>query len=96
MNSDNNTHTGSSFESWLEENDLLDDVTSFAIKEILAMQIAEEMKKKGFTKSRMAKIMNTSRSQVDRLLDPGNNSATLETLMKAAKAVGKELRLELV
>jgi hypothetical protein len=45
MNSDDNPHTGSSFESWLEENDLLEDATSFAIKEILAMQIAEEMKK---------------------------------------------------
>jgi plasmid maintenance system antidote protein VapI len=60
------------------------------------MQIAGEMKKKGLTKSRMAEIMQASRSQVDRLVDPNNNSATPETLMRAAKAVGRELRLELV
>jgi len=96
MNSDSNPHIGSSFDSWLEENDLLEDASSFAIKEIIALQIAEEMKRKGISKSHMAEIMHTSRSQVDRLLDPNNNSATLETLMKAAKAVGKELRLELI
>lgn len=54
------------------------------------------MKKKGITKARMAEMMETSRAQIDRLLDPTNNSATLENLMRAAKVVGRQLRLELV
>jgi plasmid maintenance system antidote protein VapI len=54
------------------------------------------MKERGLTKSRMAELMHTSRAQLDRLLDPNNGGATLETLMRAAKVVGRELRLELV
>jgi predicted XRE-type DNA-binding protein len=91
-----NSHIGSSFESWLDEQGIRDEVTAAAIKEVIAMQIAAEMKRKRITKSRMAEMMRTSRAQVDRLLDPGNGSATLDTLMRAAKAVGRELRLELV
>ena len=54
------------------------------------------MKSKGISKTKMAEMMHTSRTQIDRLLDPKNNSATLETLMRAAKMVGRNLRLELV
>jgi plasmid maintenance system antidote protein VapI len=54
------------------------------------------MKKQRITKARMAGLMQTSRAQIDRLLDPDNDSATLETLMRAARVVGRELRLELV
>ncbi len=54
------------------------------------------MKDKGLTKAKMAELMNTSRTQVDRLLDPANGSATLESLLRAAKIVGRELRVELV
>jgi antitoxin HicB len=89
-------HIGSSFESWLDEQGIREEATAAAIKEVIAMQLAAEMKRKRITKSRMAEIMKTSRAQVDRLLDPKNGSATLETLMRAAKAVGRELRLELV
>jgi antitoxin HicB len=71
-------------------------VTAAAVKAVIAEQIAVEMKKKRITKSRMAELMHTSRAQVDRLLDPGNSSATLETLIRAARVVGRELRLELV
>jgi predicted XRE-type DNA-binding protein len=91
-----NPHVGSTFESWLDEQGIRGEVTAAAIKEVIAAQIAAEMKKKGITKARMAEMMETSRAQIDRLLDPKNNSATLETLVRAAKVLGRELRLELV
>jgi len=91
-----NPRLGSTFESWLDAQGVREEVTAAAIKEIIAEQLAEEMKRKGISKTRMAAMMETSRAQVDRLLDPKNSSATLETLMRAAKAVGRELRLELI
>lgn len=89
-------HIGSTFESWLDEQGLREEVTAAAIKEVIAAQLAAEMKKKGITKARMAEMMETSRAQIDRLLDPNNSSATLETLVRAAKVVGRQLKLELV
>ncbi len=94
--SDKSLHVGSTFESWLDEHDLREEVTAAAIKSIIAEQIAAAMKERGLSKSRMAELMHTSRAQLDRLLDPDNGSTTLETLMRAAKAVGRELSLELV
>ena len=91
-----NPHIGSSFESWLDENNLREEVTTAAIKAVIAHQLAAEMKKKRITKQRMAKLMNTSRAQLDRILDPDNGSATIESLQRAAKIVGRELRLQLV
>ncbi|MBG0808800.1 XRE family transcriptional regulator [Methylosinus sp. H3A] len=91
-----NPHIGSTFESWLDEQGLREEVTAAAIKEVIAAQLSAEMKKKGITKARMAEMMETSRAQIDRLLDPKNNSATLETLVRAAKVVGRRLRFELV
>ncbi|MGB5084990.1 MAG: helix-turn-helix transcriptional regulator [Methylocystis silviterrae] len=91
-----NPHVGSTFENWLDEQGIREEVTAAAIKEVLAEQLAAEMTKKGITKARMAEMMETSRAQIDRLLDPTNNSATLETLMRAAKVLGRQLRLELV
>jgi antitoxin HicB len=96
MTKKKNPHVGSTFESWLDEQGIREEVTAAAIKEVIAEQLAAEMKKKGITKSRMAEMMETSRAQIDRLLDPTNSSATLETLMRAAKVVGRQLRLELV
>ncbi|HEY8163127.1 MAG TPA: helix-turn-helix transcriptional regulator [Methylocystis sp.] len=96
MTNKQNPHVGSTFESWLDEQGIRGEVTAAAIKEVIAAQIAAEMKKKGITKARMAEMMETSRAQIDRLLDPKNNSATLETLVRAAKVLGRELRLELV
>jgi antitoxin HicB len=90
-----NPHIGSTFESWLDEKGLREEVTASAIKSVIAEQIAAAMKERGLTKSRMAELMHTSRAQLDRLLDPTNGSATLETLMRAAKVIGRELRLEL-
>jgi antitoxin HicB len=89
-------HIGSSFESWLDEAGLREEVTAAAIKSVIARQLAAEMKKKKLTKKRMAELMQTSRAQLDRLLDPENGSATIETLQRAARIVGRELRLELV
>ena len=96
MTKKKNPHIGSTFESWLDEKGIREEVMAAAIKEVIAGQLVEEMKKKGITKIRMAELMQTSRAQVDRLLNPKNNSATLETLMRAAKVVGRQLRLELV
>ena len=90
-----NPHIGSTFESWLDEAGIREEVTAAAVKSVIAAQIGEEMKKRHITKSRMAVLMATSRIQIDRLLDPDNGSATLETLMRAARAVGRELRVEL-
>jgi antitoxin HicB len=63
---------------------------------VIARQLASEMKKKRITKQRMTELMKTSRAQVDRLLDPDNGSATIESLQRAARVVGRELRLQLV
>ena len=91
-----NPHIGSTFESWLDEKGLREDVTAAAVKSVIADQIAAAMKERGLTKSRMAAMMHTSRAQLDRLLDPSSGSVTLETLMTAARAVGRELRVELL
>jgi antitoxin HicB len=91
-----NPHIGSSFDSWLEETGIREEVTAAAIKAVIARQLASEMKKRKITKQRMALLMKTSRAQVDRLLDPDNGSATIESLQRAAKIVGRELRLVLV
>jgi antitoxin HicB len=91
-----NPHIGSTFESWLDEAGIREEATAAAVKATIAMQISEEMKKQHINKAQMAKLMETSRAQLDRLLDPNNGGATIETLMRAARAVGRELRLELV
>jgi antitoxin HicB len=96
MKKKKNPHIGSTFESWLDEAGIREEVTAAAVKAVIARQITEEMKKQRITKARMAGLMHTSRAQVDRLLDPENGSARLETLMRAARIVGRELRLELV
>ncbi len=95
MTIETNPHLGSNFTSWLDEQGFREEVTAAAIKSVLAEQLHAAMKEKGLTKARMAELMQTSRSQVDRLLNPKNGSATLETLLRAAKIVGRELRVEL-
>jgi len=91
-----NRLVGSTFESWLDEAGLREEVTVAAIKAVIARQLAREMKKKKLTKKRMAELMKTSRAQLDRLLDPDNGNATIESLQRAARIVGRELRMELV
>ena len=87
---------GSSFDSWLRDEGLYEEVSATAIKRVLARQVEEAMQHKGLTKAEMARRMHTSRAAIDRLLDPTNDAVTLGTLRKAAAAVGREIRLELV
>ena len=87
-------HHGSSLESLLAEEGILEEVEVEATKKVIAAQIAEAMKEKGLTKTAMAELMETTRSQLDRLLDPNNDSVTLATLKRAAKTLGKTLRVE--
>ena len=86
---------GGRFNDFLEEEGILEECTQSAIKKVLSWQIEQEMKKKKLSKSAMAKKMSTSRSSLDRLLDPDNESVTLYTLKKAAQVVGRKIRLEL-
>lgn len=86
---------GGSFESFLIEQGSLTETTSRAIKRVLAYQLEQAMQKQSLTKRALAAKMQTSRSQVDRVLDPENEGVTLKTLMDAAKAVGRELKIEL-
>ena len=84
------------FDDFLAEQGLLQACEGHAIKEIIAEQLAAAMKENGLTKSAMAERMHTSRRQLDRLFDPSIQSVTLETLRRAASAVGRTLRVELV
>jgi predicted XRE-type DNA-binding protein len=94
--SDDNPHFGSSFESFLEEEGIAAEVNTAAIKQVLAWQIEQAMKEQGISKSQMAKRMNTSRAYLDRFLDPANDKVQLDTMQRAAAALGLKLRLELV
>ena len=85
---------GSSFDSWLREEGIQEEVTAGAIKRVVARQVQAAMAEGGLSKAEMARRMHTSRSQLDRLLDPENESVTLATLQKAATAIGREVRLE--
>lgn len=91
-----NPHIGSTFESFLEEQGILEEVDVLAQKRVIAWQIEQAMDEQGITKVEMAERMHTSRTQVDRLLDPDNNKVQLDTLQRAAKAVGRALKVELV
>lgn len=83
------------FDEFLASQGILEECEERAIKEIIAAQLAEAMREKGITKTAMAERMHTSRRQLDRLLNPEESSATLDTLLRAAKAVGRTLRIEL-
>ena len=87
---------GSLVEDWLKEEGIYEEATTAAIKRVLAWQLEQAMKEGKLTKSAMARRMETSRPQLDRLLDPDNGNVTLDTLAKAAAAVGRKVRLELV
>ena len=92
----NNCHLGSAFDDFLEQEGILNEVTEVALKRVLAWQVEQAMKERGLTKSKMAKSMQTSRAALDRLLDPEYESVTLRTLDKAARAVGKRIKIDLV
>jgi antitoxin HicB len=91
-----NQHIGSSLDEFLKEEGILEEARAVALKETLAWQVQQAMEKDKISKVEMARRMHTSRAALDRLLDPANASVTLQTLTRAAHAVGRDLRIELV
>lgn len=86
---------GSDFDDFLRDEGILEEADAVATKRVIAYQIAQEMEKAHISQSELARRMNTSRSSVERLLDPANLSVTLVTLERAASAVGKRLKVQL-
>lgn len=84
-------HTGSTFDSFLEEEGIREEVEAVAVKRVIAWQLAEAMRKKKKTKQALAKELNTSRSQLDRLLDPQNIAVSLDAITRAARVLGKRI-----
>ncbi len=87
---------GSSFEDYLAEQGTLEETTASAVKRVLAWQLEQAMERKQISKSAMARAMCTSRSQLDRILDPDNDHIRLDTLTAAANVLGLNLRIELI
>ncbi len=96
MTKNKNPHIGSSLDDLLEADGIAEDVMAVAIKRTVALQIEHEMTTQEISKSEMARRMKTSASQLARLLDPDNDRVQLDTLIKAASAVGRSLNVELV
>jgi predicted XRE-type DNA-binding protein len=90
-----NPHLGSPFDDFLKDEGLHDEARVHAIKRVLAWQIEQAMTEQSLSKTEMAKRMNTSRAQLDRLLDPQNDKVQLDTLQRAASALGRKLHVEL-
>ena len=90
-----NKHIGSDFDDFLQEEGLLTEAEATAVKRVLAHQIEKEMAERRISKSALARVMQTSRSSLDRLLDPENASVTLLTLESVALALGKRLKVQL-
>lgn len=90
-----NQHWGSTLDEFLHEEGIYETAKAEAVTRVISWQIAEEMRKRGITKTQMAERMHTSRAQVDRILKAKGN-VTIETLQRAAALIGRELRLELV
>ncbi len=91
-----NPHHGSTLDDFLTGEGVLEEFRAVAVKEVIAWQIEKAMKDRKLSKSRMAALMQTSRAQLDRLLDPEQGNVTLETLYRAARVLGRELRVELM
>ncbi len=91
-----NRHRGSTLDSFLEEEGVLAEFQARAIKEVIAWQLAEAMRERGLSKSRLATMLRTSRTQVSRLLDPNDGNVTIETLQRAAQVVGRRVEVQLV
>ena len=91
-----NRHRGSTIDSFLEEEGVLAEFQAKAIKEVIAWQLAEAMRERKLSRSGLARLMRTSRTQVARVLDPEDGNVTLETLQRAAAVVGRRVELQLV
>ena len=92
----NKNHLGSDFDDFLAEEGLLAQVEAVAVKRVIAFQISQYMQAEELSKTEMAHRMKTSRASLERLLDPENQSVTLQTLEKAANALGKRLQIAIV
>ena len=90
------SQTGGSVEATLAADDLLQDAEAVAIKRVLAWQLEKSMKSQGVSKQALAARMSTSRSQLDRLLDPENSAVQLDTVARAARALGKRLEIRII
>ena len=90
-----NEHVGSNFDDFLAEEGLLAETETVAVKRVIAFQVEQMMKEQNLTKTEMSRRMNTSRAALERLLDPANQSITLQTLERAAKALGRRLQITL-
>ena len=93
---DKHSPLGASFDSLLREDRLYEEATLAATKRVLAMQIAREMEQQHISKAQMAERMHTSRSSLERLLDPVNQSVTLQTLDKVARSLGRHIAVALI
>ena len=92
----NRTHRGSDFRDFLKEQNVLEEVEARALKQVISLQLLKLLDQKSLTKAAMARRMRTSRAALDRLLDATNTSVTLATLGKAARALGRKVKIELV
>jgi antitoxin HicB len=90
-----NPHRGSSLESFLEEEGILEEATTGAVKRVIAWQLQQEMRHRNLSKTAMARLMETSRAQLDRVLNPEDGNVTLDTPKRAAKVPGHRVPLEL-
>ena len=91
-----NRHKGSSIDDFLREEGVFEEFQARAVKEVIAWQLAEAMKERKLSKRRLAAMMRTSRTQIDRVLDPNDGNVTIETLQRAAALVGRKVQVELV
>ena len=91
----NKEYIGSNFDNFLSDEELIEDVEAVAVKRVLAYQIKEMMETQHLSKTEMAWRMQTSRAALERLLDPENRSVTLNTMDRAARSLGKRIRLTL-
>ena len=91
-----NRHRGSTLDEFLAGEGVLEEFQAKAIKEVVAWQLGEAMRERKLSKSQLAKQMHTSRTQIDRLLDPEAENVTIQTLQRAAAVVGKRVQIELV
>jgi antitoxin HicB len=90
-----NKHVGSNFDDFLEEEGILAEIETVAVKRVIAYQVEQMMKEQNLTKTEMSRRMKTSRAALDRLLDPTNQAVTLQTLDRAARAMGKRLQISM-
>jgi hypothetical protein len=91
----NTQHIGSNFDDFLAEQGILDECSAAAAKRVLAWQLQQAMQEQNMTKTQLAALMKTSRASINRLLDPENAAVNLQTMEKAARAVGKRLEIQL-